>query len=262
MTSLPGTADHQRVLEAVRDRYGTDPRVRGIIMFGSLGRGNWEEDSDVDLDIVLADGVPFELDAELALLGDDFGRRGDPAIVILCVGDDAGELVLASLTGVSIRFHPLASTSPNILGSMVLLGGDVGTEEITRAGKANARPGPEIADLLAQCVRYTVETDRFLRRGQLWLAIECLHRLRAGFMALYSETHSGTRSLQTFAASAPRTLQRRMARTLPQLEFESIHAALNQAIDLLTEDLDTLTAGRIALTVAQRNALARIAARR
>jgi hypothetical protein len=41
--SYPGTSQHQTLLRAIIDHYQPDPRILGIAVFGSLGRGNWDQ---------------------------------------------------------------------------------------------------------------------------------------------------------------------------------------------------------------------------
>lgn len=261
MPELTGNSGHQRIQRIVVSRYEADPRVRAIIVFGSLGRGNWDDYSDVDLDIVLADETTFSLEDELSALGAALTASGDPPMDILPKNEEEADIVLSSLAGVSIRFHPLATTDPAILESMTLLSGDLSAEEITAAGRENVRPRPALPDLLGRCVRYVVETDRFLRRGRLWLAIDCLHRFREAAMALYSESHGGARPTHEFEASAPTALQEHLGRTLPQFDSAAIRDALNQSVTVLTDDIARLTAGQVALTDAHRLALMTIAGR-
>ena len=52
MSVYPGTKRQQALLEAVVGCYSHDPRVRGLVVFGSLARGNWDADSDLDLDLI------------------------------------------------------------------------------------------------------------------------------------------------------------------------------------------------------------------
>ena len=53
----PGTPQHQRLLKTIVIHYANDPRILAIIVFGSLGRGNWDPYSDLDLDVIIADGL-------------------------------------------------------------------------------------------------------------------------------------------------------------------------------------------------------------
>jgi len=81
-----GSAAHQSLIGHVVAHYHNDPRVRAVAVFGSVSTGAWHELSDVDFDVV--------------------------------VTDDA-----ASLEEVSIRWHPLAATSPNITASLRVVTG-------------------------------------------------------------------------------------------------------------------------------------------
>jgi hypothetical protein len=80
-----------------------------VILFGSLVRGNWDEYSDIDLDLVIADEVTLDAEAELKQLCAFLG----PVALIVPNGSDSGDVVLDSLLEFSIRYHPLSSTSPN-----------------------------------------------------------------------------------------------------------------------------------------------------
>ena len=63
--SLPGTRRHQQLLQAILDFYADDKRILAILLFGSLGRGNWDTYSDLDLDIVMHDNVKINATQEL-----------------------------------------------------------------------------------------------------------------------------------------------------------------------------------------------------
>ena len=55
--NYPGTPQHQALLKGIVQHYAADPRIRAVMVFGSLGRGNWDTDSDIDLDVIIADGA-------------------------------------------------------------------------------------------------------------------------------------------------------------------------------------------------------------
>src|SRR5687768_1154148 len=57
LSDLPGTPDHQELLRAVASHYAGDPRVRAVVVYGSLARGNWDVCSDADLADVVDDAV-------------------------------------------------------------------------------------------------------------------------------------------------------------------------------------------------------------
>lgn len=135
-TVFPGTQQHQALLERVVTFYQNDPRILAVIVFGSLGRGDWDEYSDLDLDIIVADGIVVDISSELHILCESFAGLNERAAIII-PDDDEGDIVLESLMQLSIRYHPLAATSPNIVDSMLILSGNLDQVQITAAGEAN-----------------------------------------------------------------------------------------------------------------------------
>ncbi len=234
-----------------------------VCVFGSLGRGNWDRYSDLDLDVIIADDVAIQIDAELRGLCDALGAAGQPAALIIPDGADEGDIVLESLLELSIRYHSLRTTHPNIVDTLVVLAGRLNRETIRRAGLANrgdtARPLDGIAD---RCIRYALEVDVALRRGRPWMAVELLHRMRGLLMGLYAETHGGDRALQFFEANAEPKLQAELGATLPAYDLASIQAAFAQLLDLLENDFERVAAGRVQLSAAQRLILQRVRRRK
>ena len=52
---LPGNRAHQKVIQALLKSFQSDPNIEAFILFGSLGRGDWDDYSDLDLDAVVKD---------------------------------------------------------------------------------------------------------------------------------------------------------------------------------------------------------------
>ena len=130
-----GSDAHRALIEQVVAHYRPDGRVRAVAVFGSVSTGAWHELSDVDLDIVTRDGVEVapgrEIDALLGL-----------GAAVVRTGADSADVVLDSLAEASIRWHPLAATSPNICASVRVVYGRLTAAEIIAAGEANrAQPG-------------------------------------------------------------------------------------------------------------------------
>lgn len=265
-SDYPGNERHRRVLRAIIDHYAADPRARAVALFGSMARGDWHDASDLDLDVVVADGVAIDPVAELARLCAALASIGERAAVIVASGSDCGDVVLASLLEFSMRYHALADTSPNIVDSLRLLWAkDDGAttadaDAIRAAGRANAPP-TQPDDLLARCVRYALEIDVSLRRGRLWLAIEALHRVRSLLMEVFERTHGGVRTPHTFEALASAGLQARLGATLPDFSSVGIRAALGHALDVMERDLDELSAGQARLTDDERAIIMQLRAR-
>lgn len=140
-----GSDAHRALIEQVVAHYRQDGRIRAVAVFGSISAGTWHELSDVDLDIVTGDDVAVVPGREIEAL---FGPRA--AIVV--TGADCADVVLDSLEEASIRWHPLAATSPNICASVRVVHGRLTTAEIIAAGEAN-RAQPDERQLLDSLVR-------------------------------------------------------------------------------------------------------------
>lgn len=247
--TYPGTPHHQRVLRATVSHYAPDPCVLAVAVFGSLGRGNWDRYSDLDLDIVLADSVTVDPVPELERLCASFASIGERAALIVPKRTDEGDVVLASLLELSVRFHPLATTSPNIVDSLRLLWGHIAEDDIRAAGRANAPAQPEPLEVLRdRCLRSLLETDVALQRRRLWWAIEHLTVARDDVITLFAAARGAPRPLHSFEKDADPALQARLAATLPADTLASAQQALLRFLDLLERDFDTLSAGRVTLT--------------
>ncbi len=140
-----GSDAHRALIEQVVAHYRQDGRVRAVAVFGSVSTGSWHELSDVDLDVVTGDGVEVVAGREAEAL---FGPRA--ALVV--AGEDCADVVLESLEEISIRWRPLAATSPNICASVRVIYGRLTAAEIIAAGEAN-RAQPDEQRLLDSLMR-------------------------------------------------------------------------------------------------------------
>ena len=258
----PGTAQHQRVLRAIVSYYAADPRVLAVLVFGSLGRGTWDRYSDIDLDIILEDGVNIAPVQELERLCTALSTIGEQAAVIVPKRTDEGDVVLASLLQLSVRYHPLADTSPNIVDSLRMLWGRIDDEAIRAAGRANRRAESEAMDVLRdRCVRALLEVDVALQRQRLWFAVEHLNLARGCIIEIFATVRGAARPLHCFQDEADLPLQVSLGATLPAATLASAQQALLQFLDLLEHDLGMLSCGHVLLTEGQRDVLQQIRAR-
>ncbi|HEX6799615.1 MAG TPA: nucleotidyltransferase domain-containing protein [Ktedonobacterales bacterium] len=251
--ALPGTPRHRRVLAATITHIAAQPWARALVLFGSLARGNWDEYSDLDLDVVIADDTHVDPVAELERLCASFAPLGERSAVIVPKRGDEGDVVLESLLGLSVRFHPLATTSPNIVSSMRLLWGHVAVGEIAAAGRASqssVTSAPD--DLLGYALRQAVEASTKLRRGRLWMAINALNECRDALFTLYGVARAAPRPLHAFEAHADGDLERRFAATQPAYDGASIRTALLAVLELIERDLEDISCGRMVLSEQQR----------
>lgn len=171
-----GSAAHQALIARFTAHYQADPRVLAVVVFGSLSTGTAHALSDVDLDVVVADDVAVDPVAEVrAVFGSD-------AAIVIAHGDSA-DVVLGSLEELSVRWHPLRATSPNITASLTVAAGRLSGAEIAAAGEANRVP-PDTRSLLDVLVREAVGAWKYQRRGRPWDAIAAVERARHALTAL------------------------------------------------------------------------------
>ncbi len=260
-THYPGTPQHQAILRAIVDHYESDQRILAVAVFGSLGRGNWDEFSDIDLDVVIADQVNLDVIEELTRLCHALTPLGEYCAMVIPDDTDAADVVFESLLQLSARYHSLATTSPNIVDSLQVLTGRIDHSVIAAAGAANQQPGESLEELLSRCVRYAAVADIALQRNGLWDAVDVLHRMRTLLMELYTLTHGGRRPWQFFQANADANLQAELGHTLPQYSLGSVQASLERFLDILECDLGHLTNGQIQLPDAYRKLLKNVRAR-
>ena len=261
ITELPGTGLHQRVLQAIIDFYTGDERILAVIVFGSLGGGSWDGLSDVDLDVVVREDARIDIEPELGLLCDALAEVGETAISLYPQEDEA-DVLFESLLQLSIRWHPLGATSPNIASSMRLLSAEMDRDAIADAGKANnTQQAVSIERLVSRSLQLAAYCSVYLLRGQSWLMIELLHRLRLLLIEIFARTRAGERSLQTFEALAEADLQDRLRETLPGPGQASLHLAVLKMLDLLEYELPRISAGQADLKDAERKTLQRLRAR-
>jgi predicted nucleotidyltransferase len=254
--ALPGTPSHQAVLYALTTHYASDSRVLAFSLFGSLARGDWDEYSDLDLDVILRDDAPIDARQEAERLVPVLETVGERIALTVPRGQESVDLVLLPLLEISIRYHSLETTSPNIVESVAVLAGSLTTEQVRAAGLANAKHEETApAELLDACLRYALEIAIALRRGELWMAVELLHRMRALCMELFAQTHGGARPTQTFEALADPALQTRLGATLPTFDQPSVWRAHQAMLNLLEQDIPTFSNGQAQLTSGQREIL-------
>jgi predicted nucleotidyltransferase len=171
-----GSGAHRSLIQQVVDHYRHDSRVRAVAVFGSVSAGTWHELSDVDLDIVIEDFARVAPADEIAAL---FGTL---AVVVLTRADSA-DVVLASLEEVSIRWHTLRTTSPNISATARVVAGRVTDGELAAAGEAN-RAVPDRERLLDAAVRDAIGARKMLIRGRGWDALAAIERVRGSLTVL------------------------------------------------------------------------------
>jgi predicted nucleotidyltransferase len=247
----PGASQHQQLLQAIVAHYTSDPRLLALGLFGSLTRGNWDEYSDLDLDVIIRDKVAIDIIQEVKQLATSFVAIGEKVALIIPESEDAADVVLASLLQFSIRYHHLETTNPKIIDSLKLLIANIDLETIKAAGRANLRATYNTPDyLLDRFVRYAVEADKALQREAIWLGLELLHRMRTILMELFAYSRGSDRAIRAFQLEAEAELQAKLGATLPQYSLVSARNSLVRLLDIIKQDLVWLTNGQVKLNEA------------
>ena len=256
----PGEPHHQALLRTIASFYADDARILAVAVFGSLGRGTWDYYSDLDLDVVVADGVLVDALTEVGRLCDALAGLGERALLIVPDRDDAADVVLESLAELSIRYHPLPTTSPNIVDSLHVLAGRLDAETIKAAGTANRRRDQQglPAHGLDRYLRFAVEVDVALQRRRFWHALQLIQLMHGLLLHAFASTHGSARPVHAFQDQADAVLQARLGATLPGYSLRSAQAALAALLDLVEQDLAAFTGGQIELSEAHRQVIARV----
>lgn len=241
MIELSGTQQHQEVLQAILSCYEQDLQIRSIIVFGSLSKGNWDEFSDIDLDIIVKDNYPIDAATELENLKPFFSKANQQIAIAVYHSQDEVDIVFKSLLQLSVRYHVLASIHPSVVESMHILKSSISEQEIRFAGKKNQEiRSKSLTEILDECLRHVLGVTVAVKRNNLWLAEDLLYRIRNNILRLFTEARGGQRSYYFFERNASQELQSRVRKTFSFGTSQSITTALLQIIYLLEEDFAEL----------------------
>jgi predicted nucleotidyltransferase len=165
-----GSERHGALIDEVVSFYAEDERILAVAVFGSVGAGTWHELSDLDLDVVIVEGSVVGPREEVEAI---FGMRA----TIVLVSEDSADVVLDSLEEISIRWHPPATTSPNISSTVHVVAGSLSDTDVKAFADANraAVDGERSLDALVRAA---------IRRGRTWSAVVAVQEMRAALTSL------------------------------------------------------------------------------
>ena len=253
--NFPGTFHHQQILQTITAFYDDDDRVLAILLFGSLSRGNWDQYSDIDLDIILSDNTLIDARSELRKLCAAIKQKHEVDALIIADVEE-GDVVLGNLVEFSVRYHVLSDTKPAILGTMCSLSGALSLDEIRAAAnhKYDAEPR-EMVDIIDECIRYILAVHHAIMRQRVWMAIELFYRIRASLMQLYATSHGAIRPIHFFDSHATAELHELLSTLSPLVNPKAIEDVFSTAILLLENHLDDFSDGLYQLTASQKHIL-------
>jgi hypothetical protein len=265
--SLPGNAQQQSLLRAMIACYENDDRIRALLIFGSFGQDRWDEYSDLDLEIVVRDDAAINLTNEIERVNMALATRGEQVLFTEIAGDD-GYLVMASLHGIAISYHPLKSISSYVLEGWHVLFGSLDTETIRTAARANQHAEPPLSQHVHRALWLALGVDMMVQRRQFWRALLGLERLRSALAEIFAASRDGKHAYQIFEEQASTALKAKFEPTFPRYfadspmdTIRSLGGALLALLDLIEHDLDEISNRHIQLGPGERDFIERLRTR-
>ena len=250
---LPGTAVHQALLATIIEHCRNDARIAALVLFGSLGRDDWDAFSDLDLAAIVQPDAAVAATAEIAAIARALHECGYPVLFTQVVGSD-GYLVLRELTGIAISFQRLDEADPGIADGMRVLCGKLPAASLVAAAQANARAPLAPNDELHRFLWLALDADIKLQRRQFWNALPRLNRMRDALVAIFAITRGARRNYRFFEAEASGSLKAAFGSTLPHYDATDPNAALRAqrvrsttCCRLVETGLDELSNGQLML---------------
>jgi len=261
---MPGTEVHQALLATIVEQYRDDARIGALVIFGSLGRDDWDAFSDLDLAAIVQPDAAVVTTDEIAAISRALHQRGYPVLFTQVVGSD-GYLVLQELAGIAISFHHLDEADPGIADGMRVLCGNLPADSLVAAAQANARSplAPNVE--LSRFLWLALDADIKLQRRQFWNALPRLNRMRDALVAIFAVTRGARRDYRFFEAEASGSLKAAFGPTLPHFDAADLNVALraqsgalDHMLGLVENHLDELSNGQLALGTGEAEIIQRL----
>ena len=252
-TRLPGTALHQALLTTIVEHYRGDARIAAVVIFGSLGRDDWDVYSDLDLAAIWQPDTEIDVAAEVAAISRALHDRGHPVLFTQVAGGD-GYLLLQELAGIAVSYYRPHEIDPGVADGLHVLCGSMPTDAIVAAAQANAREPLAAIGELHRFLWLALDADIKLQRRQFWNALPTLNRMRDALVAIFAVTRGARRDYRFFEAEASTGLRATFGRTLPHYDADDLNAAiraqsvvLEQLLQMLENDLAELSNRQLVL---------------
>lgn len=249
---LPGNENHQRLLSLVLATSTKDKNTQSVILFGSLGRGDWDKDSDIDLDIIVKDDSAKIVSEEIEKLLGEFTKNHQK--ILLHFSEVANEItiVFSTLDRVSIRFHLIEDTDWKILDSMKIIFGGLTKDKIVNVlSQKKTEEIPNLEVLQNKFLELAVYVPISLRRGKLINAAFFLNKMRQLLIEIYTNTRNVDRFLD-FEKIADKSIVACLTPTYSILNEEAIGQSFNSLLAYYRDHLDSIALKKLFLTPSQK----------
>jgi len=250
-----GTVIHQKILACLVRVFGKDANIRAFGVFGSLVRGDWDEYSDLDLDAVVVDASRASADKHVAAMKAGLAETGFGCLLWFEERPNEWVIILDNLGRISIRFHTLEETSPNIIDSLVVLAGGLTSEDIAHAAAPKKQTDFDL--LHHKFLEHAIYVPIYLHRGELINACNMLSALRNALITIYCASH-GMPKIEKFEKLAPAIVREQLQSTFALPEEAQITPAFTALLQLYKTSLDDFSAGHLQLSAEQETILDKV----
>jgi len=264
--TLPGSPDQQALLQTVVALYSDDPRVLAVILFGSLGRGNGDVYSDLDVVVIVRDEAAVDVASEFAGLRAALAENGIQTLLTLAAGN-AVYLTTETLCSAAIDYAKLRETPWYLLAGYLMLSGTVDAAAIESAAKANEESQFPPHVELHRALWLALVVNGHLHRGWYWPALSSLNKVRGALLEIFTLSRNGKRSARFFDRTAGMELKAMLGRTLPAYfptspaqTVASLSDALLAVLDILEYHLAELSNGQLQVGAGEREVILRLRA--
>ena len=79
---LPGSSHHQTLLKTIITLYENRDDIQAVLVFGSLGKGSWDDNSDLDLAVIAHNNVQVDMPVELERVRAALAGQGEQALFV------------------------------------------------------------------------------------------------------------------------------------------------------------------------------------
>ncbi len=253
---LPGNKTHQKILQELVELFRNDTNIEAFIVFGSLGRGDWDDYSDLDLDAVVKDDRRAVIQNEIAQILKVLTDSGFSILSSFEEFPNEQVLILDTLDRISIRFHLLKDTHPAIVGSMRVLYGRLSKEDIKNASVKKVK----VIDfnlLNNKFLELSIYVPISLKRNKRINALFFLNKMRQTLIQIYIHSHNLSREFD-FEGSASTSLLHDLYDTYGGCQKEQMHEAFINLLDIYEKNIKEISAGKIQLSEKHRKILRKV----
>lgn len=215
-------------------------------VFGSLGRGNWDIYSDLDLDVIVTDDSEAVINQEMKDIFSEFQKQ--KLNILLQFQEVANEwiIIFKTLDRVSIRFHLIENTVPHILSTLKILLGTINLSDIRRVIKKNETGHNDLKLLKNKFIELSIYVPIAIKRGNFSNAIFFLNKMRNIIIEIYTLS-KGIPRLLDFEKSAEPKIMQELSKTYPAFQPDSVRQSFLELVNLFIHSINSYSDNLIEL---------------